>query len=128
MATEDSLVIRALWWSHLVVVILLYVLFFIPESIVPQIASIHLYYMLWIALAQAFWGIIMTKFRGAFALVCPMTTLMQYLRGYPPSDSRNHSHSFVVEFMKHLGAEWNFKLINNIMIVTIIAVVIRYVL
>ncbi len=124
---QDSLFIKMLWWSHLLVVLGLYVLFFIPKSIVPLIATIHLYYMLWVALSQGFWGIIMMKFRGNFALVCPMTTLMQHLRGYPPTDARNHSHSYVVEVMEHFDVKWKFSTINYMMLVTMVLVIVRFV-
>ncbi len=125
---QDTIPIKILWWSHLLVVLGLYALFFIPTLIVPLIATVHLYYMLWIALTQAFWGIMMRKFRGNVALVCPMTTLMQHLRGYPPSDFRNHSHSFVVEVMEHFDIKWKFSTINYMMLVTIVLVVVRFII
>ena len=124
---KDTLIIKLLWWSHLAVVIGLYILFFIRKKLIQEISTINLYYMLWVALSQAFWGIFMIKHRGSFALVCPMTTLMQYLRGYPVNDEKNHGHSYVVEFMDYLGVKWDFALINKIMIGTIIAVILRFV-
>ena len=126
MKETDSFATKVLWITHLLIVVILITLFFIPKSIVSEIATIHLYYTLWVALSQAFWGVIMMRVKNGFSIVCPLTTLMQYMRGYSPADVRNNEHSFIVEALDKHKIKLEHRTINTLMYVTLGLVVIRF--
>ena len=126
MEQTDTFGVRLLWALHLMIVVTLLGLFFVPKSLVPQINSIHLSYTLWVALSQAFWGVLMIKIKKRFTIVCPLTTMMQYLRGYSPTDARNYEHSFIVEFLDRYNSSLTHKTINIMMYVILGLVVARY--
>jgi hypothetical protein len=124
--TTDTFGIKLLWILHLMIVVVLVLLFFVPKSLVPHINLIHLLYTLWVALSQIFWGIIMVRVTKRFSIVCPLTTMMQYLRGYKPTDIRNYDHSFIVEVMEHYNVKLQHQTINILMYVVLGLVIVRF--
>ena len=126
MKDTDSTGIRLLWALHLMIVLMLVALFLVPKSLVPNIAAIQLYYTIWVAASQAFWGVMMIRIKKKFSIVCPLTTMMQYLRGYSPLDERNYNHSFIAEVMDHYNVKVQNKTINTLMYVTLGLVVVRF--
>jgi len=92
--------ISIIWLSHIVVFLLYVVPFFIPERKFRNKLQFQFFYMLTVILIQALWGLFFLSRIGKYMLVCPITTLMQYLRGYPVTDPLNYGHSFIVEFLQ----------------------------
>ena len=64
--------------------------------------------------------------RKKFDIICPLTTVMQYWRGYPCKDKRNYSHSFIAELSQKLRIKIHYKGVNIVLLITLIIVFIQY--
>ncbi|MBI2580660.1 DUF2784 family protein [Candidatus Woesearchaeota archaeon] len=94
---------EAVFWLHFALVAVWFGLFLAPESLWSGKISFHFWFIL-IAVAMQFgWGFLMLPITKKYRMVCPLTTLMQLLRGYNISDERNNNHSCIKEFFHRIG-------------------------
>ncbi len=70
---------------------------------------------------QLLWGLYLHK----VDIICPLTTLMQRLRGYPVTDKENYGHSFIAELFQKWGLNLSYKVVNYLLFVTLIIVSIQ---
>src|SRR3989344_4637875 len=94
-------------WLHLLIVLILFLMFFIPTSIWPERPLVHFYVMALIILSDLIFGVIYYMYKNYFTLVCPLTLIMQRIRGYKFSDEKNYKYSFVKEVGGRLGFKFN---------------------
>ncbi len=123
MNTSRKILIQIIFWLHLPIVILLFSLFFVPTSIWPKRVIFHFWYMISITTIQFLWSTIIFK---KFDIICPLTTIMQSLRGYKLKDKKNYGHSFIAEFLRKLKINVSYKTINIILIITLIIISAQY--
>lgn len=97
-----KLAVNFLYLLHLIVVILWFGLFLVPRSLWPGRIAFHFWFIFIFMLIQMVWGVAMMPYMKKYRIVCPITTLMQYLRGWPINDKKNFDHSFIREFLAHL--------------------------
>ncbi|MBI2145690.1 hypothetical protein HYU18_05230 [Candidatus Woesearchaeota archaeon] len=91
------------FWLHFVLVTVWYGLFFVPTSLWPGKVSFHFWFILIAVALQFGWGLLLMPIIGKYRMVCPLTTLMQLLRGYPVKDERNNNHSCIKEVFHRIG-------------------------
>lgn len=115
--------IRILFFAHLLIVIVRLGLFFVPTKLRPWRISFHFRYITIILLSQFLWSLLLTKKAG---MICPVTTLMQYMRWYDVKDKNNYNHSFIAELLGILKIQLNFQTINILLLATFVAVAIQY--
>jgi len=92
--------IQVIWVSHIVFFLLYVVPFFIPRKYFKNKLNFQLTYMAGIILSNFLWGFFFLAKIGKFIFACPITTWMQYLRGYTLTDPQNYTHSFIAEFLQ----------------------------
>lgn len=92
-------------WAHFVLALLLFFMLFIPTSLWPERPAVHFYILVFIMLSDLIAGIFYYLYdhKKHFYLICPLTLLMQRIRGYKFLDKRNYEHSYVIEVGKRFG-------------------------
>lgn len=115
--------IHILYIAHLLIVIVRLWLFFIPTKLRPWRISFHFRYIAIILAAQFLWSIILIKKAG---MICPVTTLMQYMRGYKCDHKKNYDHSFIAELLETLNIHISFQTINILLLATFVWAAILY--
>jgi len=98
-----SALISLIWSLHLVFFLLWIVPFFIPKKHFKHKLRFQLRYMVLIIIINLAWGFFFLTKMGKYIFSCPLTTWMQYLRGYAVTDPLNYTHSFVAEFSQLIG-------------------------
>ncbi|MBI2176233.1 hypothetical protein HYU40_02685 [Candidatus Woesearchaeota archaeon] len=94
---------ETMFWLHFVMVAMWFGLFLVPASLWAGKISFHFWFIL-IAVAMQFgWGAVLMPVTKKYRMVCPLTTAMQLLRGYPVADARNNNHSCIKEFFHRIG-------------------------
>ena len=91
---------------HIIIFLSIILLFFIPLSVWPGRIWFHFWYVTMILASQILTGLTLLPYMiksNRYRLVCPLTTWMQYVRGYLPKDPKNFDHSFVSEFGERIG-------------------------
>jgi len=88
---------------HIIIFLVWFGLFLIPASLWPGRLAFHFWYVGIMVVSQIITGLILMKKMKKFRIVCPLTSLMQYSRGYTFSDKKNYDHSFVREFLHRYG-------------------------
>lgn len=73
---------------------------------------------------QLIWSLIVFK---RFDIICPLTTWMQYLRGYKLKDKKNYGHSYIAELVNKFHLPIKYKGITVTLLSTLILVTIQYV-
>lgn len=114
---------QIVFWSHFPIIILWFGLFLVPSSIWTERVIFHFWYLVIIIIIQLIWSILIFK---KLDLICPQTTLMQYLRGYKLNNKKNYRHSFIAEFLKKLKINISYKSVNIILLITLIIVTVQY--
>lgn len=94
---------EAFFWLHFVLVAVWFGLFLVPASLWAGKASFHFYFITAAVAVQFLWGFALLPVTKKYRMVCPLTTAMQLLRGYPVADERNNNHSCIKEFFGRLG-------------------------
>lgn len=122
-----SKVISILFWLHFIIVFLPILLFLVPLSLWAGRAVFQFWYMISILGIEAIWAIFLYPKIRKIGLICPLTSVMQYTRGYPISDVRNHHHSFIAELLEKYGVRANFKRVNIMMLLFSVIVILQYV-
>ncbi len=116
-----------LFWLHLPVVLVWIGFFFFPQAWWGGKVSFHFWFIIIVFASQVLWGITMMPIRKRFGMgVCPLTTLTQYVRGFPISDLRNYNHTFIVEFCERLQIRLRSSLLNTLLVSTLVAVSVQF--
>jgi len=115
--------ISILFFSHLIIVILWFGLFFVPTDFWPWRISFHFRYILTLLVLQLLWSLVIYK---KFNLICALTTRMQCMRGYGIYDKKNYGHSFIAELLQRLRIRLNFQIINILLLLTFILAALKY--
>ena len=116
-----------IFWSHLPIVIIWFGTFFIPLSVWPKRITFHFWYILIFLLVQLAWGIMLYPKIKKVDFICPLTTLLQYLRGYPIANKNNYNHSFIAELLTRFHIKISFMWVNSILWLTFVIVTIQYI-
>lgn len=112
---------------HIPIVIIWFGLFFIPLSYWPGRAVFHLWYALTILFIQFFWGLALFRYTKKIDLVCPLTTLMQSVRGFSVKKEKNYRHSFISELFKRIHLKVSYKAVNVINLLSFLLILGIYV-
>ena len=120
---KTKLLIEIIFWLHLPIVILWFGLFIVPKSIFPFRVIFHFWYIAGIMLIQLIWSLIIFR---KLDIICPLTTWMQSLRGFPLKDKNNFNHSFIAELLQRLKLDVDSKFVSILLIITLIIVSIQY--
>lgn len=124
---KDNWLINIIFWLHLPLIIIWFGAFFIPLSFWPKRIIFHFWFIAIILIIQLIWGIILYPKTKKINFICPLTTLMQSLRGYKIKDKENYNHSFIAELLKKLKINASFFLVNVILIITFLIALWQYV-
>ena len=116
-----------LFWSHVPVLLVWFGLFFVPSSMIPDKIVFHFWYVIVLFFVQIAWGVVLYPIIKKFDVgVCPLTTLNQWVRGYPIADRRNYDHWFIDEFSERLGISLPKKVLLFLFIGSIVLVAVQY--
>lgn len=121
-----NFIISIIFWLHLPIGIIWLFTFLIPLSLWPSRISFHFWYISLLLLAQLIWGIVLYPKTKKLDFICPLTTLMQSLRGYPIESKKNYSHSFIAELFERLKIKVSFLWVDILLFITFITVSMQY--
>lgn len=124
---KDNFLVTAIYWFHLPFVLIWVGLFFVPTSLWQGKVVFHFWYILFIFFVQVVWGVILsvvTKTKNF--LVCPITTFMQWARGYSISDPRNIGHTYITEVSEHLRMKVSGRAVSILAVVTFCVVSMQF--
>jgi len=120
---KNKILIEFLFWLHLPIVIIWFGLFIVPKSIFPSRVIFHFWYIAGIMLIQFIWSLIVFR---RINIICPLTTWIQYLRGFSLQNKNNFNHSFIAELLQRLKLEVDSKFVSILLIITLIIVSIQF--
>ncbi|MBT3835962.1 hypothetical protein HOD05_01350 [Candidatus Woesearchaeota archaeon] len=115
--------IKFLYVTHIPVTIFWFALFVVPTSIWPYRMDFQFWYALWLVGGQVTWGVLMFR---KLQSICPMTTVMQLLRGYDLKDKRNYEHGFIAEFFEDMRFPISRKGTSILLNVSFVIIVLQY--
>ena len=101
-------------------------LFLVPQSIWAGVVSFHFWYIVTILLVQLLWGLTFYSTIKRVDIICPVTTLMQWMRGYSRRSEKNYGHSFIAEFCNMFGFRVHYGGVNVALLITLGLIVVRY--
>ena len=128
ISKERIILAESIFWAHVLIVIPIIGLFFVPLRILPARETVHLAYLGMIIITQAGWGLFLFGITGHFMNTCPVTTFMQSVRGHDIKDPINHKHSFVAEFFTRYGiTSLNSKRVNYMLMTVLFIATLRFV-
>ncbi len=111
------------FWLHLPIVIVLIGLIFIPTSLWPGRVVFHFWYTVGIIGIQLIFSILVLK---RVDIICPLTTLMQRLRGYPIKSEKNYKHSYFAELSQKLHLRISYKTVKIMVLLLLILVTTQF--
>lgn len=111
---------------HLLIVIVWYGLFFVPQYWFPDKVSFHFYLTLTIIGHQLLWGVFLLPWTGKYRITCILTTLSQLLRGKKISDPKNYDYSFTQEIFKKMNLPISRQTSAILTLAILTAVTIQY--
>lgn len=114
------------FWLHFIMVAVWFGLFAVPTSLWAGKVIFHFWFITTFIALQFLWGLALMPLTKKYHMVCPLTTAMQLLRGYPVADARNNNHSFIKEFFGRLGMKVPKKAVTASTFASLAAVAIRY--
>ncbi len=118
-----------LFWLHLPIVLIWLGLFFIPSSSWPAKVTFHFWFIFVVFASQIWWGFFLMPIRKRFgAGVCPLTSLTQWVRGYPITDRRNYDHTFLEEITERLRITISLKTMQIILFGSVGVIIVQYAL
>ena len=123
---ERNLLIDMVFWLHLPIVIIWFGAFFIPLSLWPERIKFHFWLISITLIVQLLWGIMLYPKTKKIDFICPITTLMQSLRGYPVESKKNFNHSFIAELLEKLRIKISFFWIDVLLLISFIIISIQY--
>jgi hypothetical protein len=125
MAKKNAVLAGLLFWLHLPIVLIWFGLFLIPRSVWPARVTVHFWYIASIMLIQLAWSLVIYR---KVNLICPLTTWLQYVRGYPLYSRENYQHSFISELFERYHVKMSFHIVNVLLLITLAIVAVQYVL
>lgn len=120
---KKNLLTEALFWGHLPIVIIWFGLFIVPLSVWPQRIEFHFWFIAIIMIAQLVWSLLIWK---KVDLVCPITTWMQYERGYSLKSKKNYEYSYIAELSQRLHVKISHRFVKLLTMTTLIIVTLQY--
>lgn len=103
---------EALFWLHVVLVVVWIIPYVFHTT--PWMIPFHLWFTAGIVVHWVISGLaVRIMWSKSFGLVCPLTLLVQYLRGIPFYKKENYRHSFVQELLERLGWKVSIKIITT---------------
>lgn len=118
-----------LFWLHLPIVLIWLGLFFIPSSLWEGKVTFHFWFIVIVFLSQILWGIFLMPIRKRFgAGACALTSLTQWVRGYPLADKRNYDHTFLEEMTERFRMSIPLKVMQIILFASVGVIIIQYTL
>ena len=123
---KDTTLVRVLFFVHLPIVLVFFGSFLVPLSVWPPRAVFHFWYFVVVIGAEVVWGLLIYPKTHTVDIVCPVTTLMQYKRGYRISNPKNYGHSYIAELFSYLGIPVSYKYVNYLILIVGVFVTINY--
>ncbi|MBW2999559.1 hypothetical protein KY339_02700, partial [Candidatus Woesearchaeota archaeon] len=105
-------------------ILIFFVLFFVPKSLWAGKVVFHFWYIVVVVVAQLLWALLIWR---KVDIICPLTTWMQYLRGYKIKSDENYDHSFTSEFFQRLRLNINHAVVKIIIFICLFIVIIQYI-
>ena len=121
-----NFLIEVIFWSHLVIVLLWFGLFLIPTSFWQNKVTFHFWFIIIITTVQLLWGLALYRYTKKIDIICPLTSLMQWMRGFSLKTKENFGHSFIAEILERLGVKVSYNTINILLLISIIVVSVQY--
>ena len=115
------------FWLHLPIVILMFGLFAVPLSVWPGRVTFHFWYFVLVILIQFIWGLWYYPITKRIDIICPLTTLMQWLRGEPLKSKKNYRHSFIAELVRKLRLRISYGWVNVVLLVCLVIVTVQFI-
>lgn len=116
-----------LFYLHAPIFIFWVVPFFIPISLWPNRVEVHFWYIIILTIVQYVTGIFYYKTIGRLQSICPVTIVMQRLRGYNWFDKETYTHSFVAELWgRWFGISSSKGQVNFLQHITFVVVLLQY--
>ena len=115
------------FWLHLPITLMLFVPFAIPRSIWPGRVTFHFWYFVLVILLQFVWGLWYYPITKKIDIICPLTTLTQWLRGKPVDSPKNYKYSFIAELFKILKIKVSYFWVNVVLLVSLVIVTVQFV-
>ena len=119
--------INIIYWIHLPFVLVWLGLFFVPSSAWSYRISFHFWYAVSLTIIQFLWALCIFPLTKKIGIICPLTSLMQYLRGYPFNSPKNYSHTYMSEVSSRLHIKINDKAVNAFTLVTLGIIIIKFI-
>lgn len=119
--------IETIFWIHLIILIIWFGLFLFPSSVWPNKIPFHFWFIAVITIIQFLWGLTFFKYTKKIDIICPLTSWMQYLRGFPLKSKENLKHSFIAEILKRLKINVSYKFVSYLLLVTFFVVSLQYI-
>ncbi len=92
----------------------------------PERVAVHFYFIVIMVGFQVIGGLMYYPVTGSLSLVCPLTVLMQYVRGNRLDDPLCYRYSFVLEFFQRLHLSPRKKSVTVVVIFSVILVSVQY--
>ena len=118
--------ISSVYWIHLPFILIWIGLFFVPSSIWSHKVTFHFWYVISLTAIQFLWSLCIFHYTKQIGIICPLTGLMQYLRGYPFSSPKNYLHTYISEVSNKLKIKINDKAVNILSLVTLGIITLQY--
>ncbi len=123
---KKSWLIDFLFIIHFPIVLVYFGLFFVPTAVWADRAIFHFWYFVLVMSIELIWGILIYPYTKRIDIVCPLTTLMQYLRGFAVSDERNYDHSYISELFSRFGIKIAYKYVSYSLFLAGVLIAINY--
>ncbi len=116
--------IKVLYIIHIPITVFWFGLFLIPTYFWADRMLFQFWYAIGLVSIQYLWGILVFR---KFSSICPVTTMMQLLRGYDLNDERNYKHGFIAEFIQDLNLPLKPKHTDYLLKTTFVVIVLQYI-
>lgn len=126
MKKARKAIIRLISLFHLFLVLLWIAMFFIPKSFWLEKVTFHFWYAMIVMGVQLLWGVIYFPITKRMDVICPVTTLMQWLRGYPLKSKKNYHHSYVAELLGKFKINVSYQFVNILIFISLVILFIQY--
>lgn len=107
-----------LFFLHIPIFVLWVALFFVPQSVWTGRVAFHFYYIMSIIVAEIVCGLIYVPIVKSFDIICPLTLLVQVLRGFRYDDPSAYHVSFIVELFERFHIRIPKSIITILIAVT----------
>ncbi|EKD24595.1 MAG: hypothetical protein ACD_80C00194G0014 [uncultured bacterium (gcode 4)] len=123
-----KILIDSIFFLHFTIIMLRFGLFFVSSKIWPEKINYYFRFGLILVGSQFLWALIIFKRRD---MICPLTTLAQYMRWHEIQDKKNYEHSFMAELLQKLRIKTdsptaNFIQKNILLLLTGIIIILKY--